>query len=176
MRKRSILIFSIICFIVIFLFLIFNLLISPKKYKNYVVQYAEEYSLEIPLVYAIIKVESNFKKDATSPSNAMGLMQIIPSTAKWIAQELSLDYNAINIYDAKTNIKFGCFYLNYLFSKFNDIETVICAYNAGETIVKKWLNENGIIDKNKISYPETKNYLTKVKRYYQIYKNNEIGE
>ena len=103
-------------------------------------------------------------------------MQIIPSTAKWIASELGLDYNQINLYDGETNINFGCFYLSYLKSKFNQLDLVICAYNAGETIVKSWTNERGELDEAKINYVETLNYYKKVMKYYSIYSKNEIGE
>lgn len=160
---------------VMIFFIIFNFIIYPTKHKNYVLEYAEKYNLEPALVYAVIKTESNFDTQAVSPSNARGLMQIIPSTANWIAEELKIEYSDEILFDAETNINFGCFYLNYLMSKFSDLGTVICAYNAGETIVKKWLNNEGIIDLDKITYPETKNYYKKVMGYYKVYKSNLIS-
>jgi len=174
MKKKIIIIFSIICMLVIILFIMFNFILYPTKHKNYVLIYAEKYNIDVSLIYAIIKTESNFDAKAVSPSNARGLMQIIPSTAKWIASELNIDYNDEILFNSETNINFGCFYIDYLFKKFNDMDIVICAYNAGETIVKTWLDENGKLDESKINYKETENYLKKVRSYYNIYKNKQI--
>lgn len=166
--------FSSALILTIILFSIFNFVVTPKKYNNYVEVYAEEYNLDRALVYAVIKVESDFNKKALSSAGAMGLMQLIPSTASWIAGELGENFEKDNLYDPETNIKYGCFYLNYLFGKFNDISAVVCAYNAGETIVKNWLNESGKIEESKITYSETKKYYKKVLGYYNTYQNNEI--
>ena len=103
-------------------------------------------------------------------------MQIIPLTAKWIASEFNEEYSEEKLYDAETNIKYGCFYLNYLYEKLNNMDAVICAYNAGETVVKNWLDNTGNVIAEKISYSETKNYYKKVKGYYSIYKHKEICE
>ncbi|MBQ8424954.1 MAG: lytic transglycosylase domain-containing protein [Clostridia bacterium] len=163
---------SIMC--VIILFIIFNFVIYPTKHKNYVLEYSKKYNLDRSLIYAIIKTESNFDKNAVSLSNAKGLMQIIPSTAKWIAEELGENYSEEMLFDVETNIKFGCFYLNYLFDKFKNTDVVICAYNAGETAVRNWLDSNGNIVLEKVSYSETKNYYKKVKSYHKVYKNKQI--
>ena len=74
------------------------------------------------------------------------------------------------MFDAETNIKYGCFYLRYLFDKFKDKRVVVCAYNAGETVVKNWLDEGGKIIEEKISFKETKNYLKKVEFFEKLYK------
>lgn len=173
-KKLSLIIFCVTVVILSCFFIIFNYIVIPKKYKNFIIQYSFDYSIEPALVYAIIKAESNFDKNATSSAGAMGLMQIIPSTAKWIAGELKLDYNSINMYNPETNIRFGCFYLDYLFDRFANMNAVICAYNAGETVVKNWLDVSGNIDESKISYPETKAYYKKVLNYYNIYIEDEI--
>ena len=176
LKKLSLIIFCLAIVILICFFVVFNFIVTPRKYKNYIIEFAGQYSIEPALVYAIIRVESNFDKNATSSAGAMGLMQIIPSTAKWIAEELRLDYSSLNMYNPETNIQFGCFYLNYLFERFDNMGAVICAYNAGETVVKSWLDESGNIDESKISYPETKNYYKRVLSYYNIYIEDEIGE
>lgn len=175
MRKKILIIFVFSCVILFFVGMIFNFIIRPQKYKNFALAYAEEYELDLALVYSIIKVESNFKKDAVSKSGALGLMQILPSTAKWISSELDVDYSSDIMFDAETNIRFGCFYLRYLFDKFNNKDIVICAYNAGEGKVQDWI-ENGSLNENKIDYQETKNYLAKVNKYFNLYSNNLIIE
>ena len=154
----------------LFLVLLFNLLFTPRKYASFVVQYSAMYELDNSLVYSIIRVESNFNAEARSAAGALGLMQIMPNTAAGIAEALGEEFDTQNLLDAETNIKYGCFYLNYLFFKFKDLDTVICAYNAGEGNVKKWLNFDGKIDIDKIDFVETKNYLMRVKKYLSMYK------
>lgn len=173
MKKKILTIFLVSMAILFFVACFVNFVIFPKKYKNFVVEFSEKYGLEVALVYASIKQESDFDKKAVSKSGALGLMQILPSTAKWIASELEIEYNKEIMFEPKVNIEFGCFYLSYLFKKFNDIEIVVCAYNAGETKVLEWI-ENGRINKNLISYPETLNYLKKVMGYYKVYKNKLV--
>ena len=75
------------------------------------------------------------------------------------------------MFNPETNIKYGCFYLKYLFDKFERQDVVICAYNAGEGVIRDWLDEQGNLVKEKISYEETRNYLKKVSEYYEYYKN-----
>lgn len=173
--KKKIYVIFLISLVVLFLFsTAIYFVCVPKKYRNYVVEYSDEFGLEKELVYSIIKVESDYKKDAVSKSGALGLMQILPSTARWIAKELGEEYSKENMFDPKVNIRFGCFYLRYLFNKFEKQEIVICAYNAGEGKVFDWV-ENGALNRNKIDYEETKNYLVKVEKYYNIYKNKLIN-
>ena len=174
MKKKIFLIFSI-SLVILFLFsLVVNFVVFPKKYKNYVIAYSNEFNLDKALVYSVIKVESDFNPKAVSKSGALGLMQILPSTARWIAKELGEEYSKENMFEPKVNIRFGCFYLRYLFNKFEKQEIVICAYNAGEGKVFDWV-ENGALNRNKIDYEETKNYLVKVEKYYKIYNNKLIN-
>ena len=174
MKKTIIVIFSICIVILFFVALIFNLLICPKKYKNFVSAYAEEYDLDFALVYSVIKVESDFNHKAVSKSGAVGLMQIMPSTGKWIAKELQVEFDNETLFIPENNIRFGCFYLKYLFDKFGDLNAVACAYNAGESKVLDWI-EDGKLKKEKIDYQETKIYLEKINYYYKIYKNTHIN-
>lgn len=177
MKKKSILFFVIsLLAVVVVAVIVLPRIFLPKKYNGYVVSCSEKYGIERELVYAIIRVESNFDPRAKSSAGAMGLMQLIPSTAKWISEELSLNFNNVDMFDPKTNIEFGCYYLAYLFKKFTSMRAVICAYNAGETVVKGWLDESGEIDENKIAFAETKNYLNRVMGFYRLYRDDEKGE
>ena len=173
MKKRILIIFSISLVILFFVSIVFNFVVCPKKYKNYVLAYSEEYELDKFLVYSIIKTESNFDAKAVSKSNALGLMQILPNTAKWIASELGEEYSKEKMFEPSVNIRFGCFYLKYLFDKFEKTDIVICAYNAGEGSVLSWI-EDGELNREKIDYLETKNYLAKVENFYKIYSNKQI--
>lgn len=171
MKRKILILFSSICVIAVILFVVFNFFTKKKDYEYYVQKYSATYNLEESLVYAIIKAESDFDANAVSASGALGLMQIIPRTAKWIAEEFNEIYEKQNMFVPETNIKYGCFYLRYLFDKFKYSDVVICAYNAGEGIVRDWLDESGNLIEEKISYDETKTYLKRVKKFYSDYKN-----
>ena len=118
---------------------------------------------------AIIKTESNFNKNAVSNKGAVGLMQLTKNTANYIAKITNFN-GEIDLYNEDTNLILGIKYLRYLSNKFIDINAVICAYNAGETKVREWLDSSGNLVKNKVEYKETFNFLTKVKRRQCIYK------
>lgn len=167
--------FAGLCVVTFVLFVVFNFFVRKTKYSNYVIKYSNEHEIDSNLVYAIIKVESDFDKNAVSKSGAMGLMQIIPNTAKWIASELNEEYLKEKMFEAETNIKYGCYYLKYLFDKFENTDIVICAYNAGEVAVMRWIDDNGALNRDKVDYIETKNYLKRVESYYKVYKSSDIS-
>ncbi len=111
--------------------------------------------LDPDLVKAIIKAESNFNPRAESPKGAMGLMQLMPSTADSLGVE--------NPFNPAQNIKGGTNYLKDLLRVFKDKDLAIAAYNAGPGAVKK---HGGIPP-----YSETINYVKKVNEYYDDYKD-----
>lgn len=139
-----------------------------------IARYSEEYDLDPYLVAAIIHVESGNREVAVSPKGALGLMQIMPTTAEWIAQKLGEPYDKDAVTEPYTNIRYGCWYLNFLFERFQPVDTVLAAYNAGHNAVRNWLNdpaysEDGVTLK-RIPYPETEQYVEKVDRAYEKYK------
>ncbi len=145
--------------------------IYPLAYQETVFKYSNEYSLDKPLVFAIIKVESGFNKNAHSNRGAVGLMQITPTTAEYIAKLLNeKDYN---LKDEKTNIRYGCYYLRYLLNKFIKVDTALCAYNAGEGRVDGWLKNKEYSDDGislfNIPFAETKEYINKINKSYKKY-------
>lgn len=147
----------------------------PMKYSQEIISYAEIYNVDSALVASVINTESNFDEKAKSKKGAIGLMQIMPSTAEWVAGKIGLEYNEENLYNGNYNIEIGTFYLSYLNSYFNDEKLALCAYNAGIGNVKSWLaNEEYSTDGkslSKIPYNETKKYLNKVYKNYHYYKN-----
>lgn len=170
MKKKILIIFVLIFIISVVLFVILNFFVSNKDYNELIEKYSAEYNLEKELVFAIVKAESDFDEKAVSKSGALGLMQIIPNTAKWIASEFDELYEKQKLFEPETNIKYGCFYLKYLYDKFEYQDVVICAYNAGESVVRDWLDEDGKLLTEKISYEETRKYLNRVSEFYEKYK------
>lgn len=136
--------------------------VFPKKYSAYVEREAERYGLDKSEVYAVIMAESGFYPQAESSAGAKGLMQLMPSTAEFCAQVLGV--TEYDLFEPETNIRFGCFYLDYLKARFSG-DSVYAAYNAGEGNVRLWL-ESG----QGIAFPETRTYVSRVNLYRRIYK------
>ncbi len=154
----------------------------PNSHMEYVRKYAEEYNIPEPVILAVIKVESDFKSNAESSAGACGLMQMMPSTFEWLTSSEHLGENlpADDLFDPETSIRYGVYYLNYLYLKFDrNWDTTFAAYNAGEGNVAKWLADPTLSDGEgnliEIPYKETKNYVKRVndeidtyrKLYYQ---------
>ena len=177
MRKIKIL----LCVFIALIFLLFSCFIFlylrfPKKFYNEILKYSTEYNLEKELVQSIIKVESGYDKNAKSSQGALGLMQIIPSTAYEISDKLSINnFNENMLFLPEINIHFGCFYVRYLIDYYDgNITNALCSYNAGLQNVNNWLknskySKNGD-DLSLIPFEETNNYLKKVKFAINVYK------
>lgn len=121
------------------------------KYNNIVQTFAKKYKIPVSLIESIIYVESNYNHRAISPKGAMGLMQLMPETAK--------RYGVRNVFDPKENIEGGVKYLRDLIKMFNaKTNLVIAAYNAGQEVIRKY---NGVPP-----YPETINFVRKIKKLY----------
>jgi soluble lytic murein transglycosylase len=147
----------------------------PIKYENYIITYSQRYDVDPHLVAAVIRAESDFKEDAVSPRGAYGLMQIMPESAVWIAENMKLkDFNMENLNDPEINIAMGCWYLNNLNNEFEgNLDLVLAAYNGGRGNVQKWLKDVRYSKDGKtidnIPFEETDKYVKKVKTNYNIY-------
>jgi len=154
--------------------------IYPFPYRELVVSEAGKYGIDPLLIVSIIRVESSFNRTARSEKGAMGLMQIMPETGFWVAEQIGLEnFSDEAFYDPLVNISLGTWYLNDLLRQFNaDLYPVLAAYNGGRGHVKRWL-EDGVWDGTgdsleAIPFPETRSFIRKVertyKRYQQIYR------
>ncbi len=149
--------------------------VYPIKYEEYVEKYASQNGLDKYMVYAIIKTESNFKADVKSESNAIGLMQLLESTAVERANYIDeKNVTEEELYEPETNIKLGTDYYAYLLNHYagNNVLALV-AYNAGMGNVDTWVKE-GVIeadgsDIENIPYRETNNYVRKILRDYKMY-------
>ncbi len=146
----------------------------PLKYSEYIIKYSNEYSLDKELVASLINEESSFVSSAVSKKGAIGLMQILPSTGEYIASQLNENFYNEKLFDPETNIRYGCYYLNYLRDKFVDEKVYLSAYNAGETTVNFWLANKDIskdgVTLNKIPYSVTADYTNRIlmgKKHYR---------
>lgn len=169
----------IICIIlIIFLnyFLISSIIsyIYPLKYEDEIQRYSREFNVKEEIIASIINVESSFNENAISSRGAVGLMQIMPSTAEWIADKLGYkDYKESDLKLISVNIRFGTYYYKYLYDKFKDCDVALAAYNAGEGVVKGWLNNPSYsinsVSLKEIPYKETQSYVKKVNKNIKYY-------
>ena len=147
----------------------------PRTYSNLVEQYAKEFNLDKNLIYAIIKVESNFNTNAISRRGAKGLMQIMDNTGAWGAEHVaSSQYSHDKLFVPEINLKIGCWYIGKLLHQYNgNVDMALAAYNAGSGNVAKWRSDSKYsLDGQKlhtIPFKETKNYIKKVNWHYKLY-------
>jgi len=138
----------------------------PRAYWDLFASASTRLALDPYLVLALARQESLFNPNATSSSNARGLMQLIPSTAKKMASEHGMDSEAIRLYDPSVNVELGTAYLKNLLEMFGgNAFRAVAAYNAGEHAVSKWVAEfSGADDEwvENIEYKETREYVKKV--------------
>ena len=137
----------------------------PRKYDAEIAAACKEWGVEENLVRGMIHTESKFRPEAESGKGAVGLMQLMPRTAAWVAAYLVGDAAAAaNLKDPETNIRLGTAYISYLLKKFS-LSDALAAYNAGEGNVKQWQAE----DRTAYPFPETAAYVKKVLRARKVY-------
>jgi hypothetical protein len=127
---------------------------APKNIAILIDQVAVEVGLPSSLLHAVVEVESAYNSNAVSPKGAVGLMQLMPATAK--------RYNVTDRSDPLANLRGGARYLRDLLALFNqDLSLALAAYNAGENAVKRYNNQIP-------PYRETRNYVKRVKKIYRL--------
>ncbi len=148
----------------------------PLEYSSFVEKTAAEFDIEPSLIYAVIHTESGFDPDALSVADAKGLMQLTDDTYRWaLSREGSQTaFEPQNLYDPATNIHYGVYVLTLLGELFENADTVLAAYNAGQGRVKEWLSDpaysdDGITLKH-IPYPETHDYVRRVREAQTYYR------
>lgn len=171
----SILILTIVSILLAYSLSCFYSYFYPMTYSEEIQEISNQYDVDSALIASMVNAESGFKEKAVSSKGAIGLMQLMPSTAEWLAGNMDVEYNEELLYTAEYNLRLGIFYVNYLINVFNSEKLVLCAYNAGPTNVKNWLNNKEYSQDGKtllkIPYNETKVYVNKVYKNYHYYKN-----
>ena len=150
----------------------------PLAYSKFVDREARKHGVDPLLAHGLIRQESKYDPDATSRSNAMGLMQLLKGTAYGVAKHNGIKLaNSKQIYRPETNIKLGCAYLGYVQrGKGGNSMLAVASYNGGPNAVKRWVRQHkasGISDMDyfveNIPYRETRGYVRKVFENYWIY-------
>ena len=151
--------------------------VYPYPHRELVETYARAYQVDSSLAAAVIKTESKFQSEVHSHRGAVGLMQLMPDTAKWIAQQIDdASYSIDALHDPEHNIRYGIWYLHSLQQEFHGNDCLaLAAYNAGRGNVREWMKEYhwdyDFADISAIPYVETRKYVKRVlesKKQYEV--------
>lgn len=149
----------------------------PIKYQKEILEASSRYQVDPYLILAVIRSESGFETDRVSRKGAIGLMQVMPDTAEWIAEQAGLGpADEKYLYDPVTNINMGTWYLSFLEKRYEgDVVKVIAAYNAGPGKVSSWLMREQWDGKREtiedIPFGETRQYVQRVLYYHDRYRS-----
>ena len=146
----------------------------PMEYADMIRMYAGQNELEPAYVAAVVLAESSYDPQAVSAADAQGLMQLLPSTAEWIAGKLGETYTEGDLFDQDVNLRYGCWYLRFLMDRYGgDKRLASAAYHAGQGTVDKWLQDPALSPDGatlaSIPYKTTDTYVQRVLRYYERY-------
>jgi soluble lytic murein transglycosylase len=155
----------------------------PLRHEDIIRQQAEDKGLDPALIAAVIYEESRFR-DRTSPAGAKGLMQIVPGTARFIANRTGgTAFELRDLGTPQVNIAYGSWYLRHLLDRYEgEQDLAVAAYNAGERNVERWIEEAGGEDEfdpdEHIDFPETRAYVAGVAKHrdeYARHYEEELG-
>jgi soluble lytic murein transglycosylase len=146
----------------------------PQPYGDAVMAVAARYRLDPLLLWSVMRQESLYDREATSWVGARGLMQLMPATQDWIAEEMGVSLAPGDAFDADTNIELAGWLLRWLLDYYDDdVELALAGYNGGATAVDSWLADPQVSDRDDllrwIGYGETREYLEHVGLNYWVY-------
>jgi soluble lytic murein transglycosylase len=140
--------------------------LHPLRYEQIVTGHARHYGIDPALLAAVIYQESKFRSSVRSSAGAIGLMQLLPSTAKGIALRTGgVDFRVDDLYDPEINVRYGAWYLGHLLRRYGNERLALAAYNAGQANVDRWRAQH-----RGIAFPETRAYVDRVEELKSIYR------
>ena len=141
-------------------------IIFPLEYWPLIKKYSDAHSLDPYLMTALVAQESTFTADVRSSANAVGLMQLIPATARRYAARLGIRYSSRILTQPETNIRLGMRYFKDLMDRFGEAHYALAGYNAGERRIARWIAERPGFEQDEfiddIPFPETQNYVKRI--------------
>lgn len=146
----------------------------PLAHQASILAHARAHGIDPALAFAVVRQESAFAADARSPAGALGLMQLLPSTARQVAARLDLPFGGRPaLLDIETNLRIGMAYLRQLLDRYGHQIPALAAYNAGPHRVDTWLPVDRMVDADVwaevIPFRETRNYVQNVMYFAAIY-------
>ena len=165
-KTFSVVLSLLVAFVTAITTYIYLFALYPLAYKQEIETAGYIHHIHPSLIASVINEESSFNNLSESRAGAIGLMQLMPQTAEWLASKLKIEYYKEKLYEPTYNINIGTYYLRYLLDEFGDEYTALCAYNAGEGQIKKWLLDTRFSSDNKTlqstPFKETNEYVYKV--------------
>jgi soluble lytic murein transglycosylase len=141
-------------------------IIYPIDYWPLIKKYSDAHGLDPYLMTALIAQESTFTADVRSSADAVGLMQLIPGTARRYAGKLGIRYSRALLTDPDSNIRMGMRYFKDLMDQFGGAHYALASYNAGEHRIARWIAERPGFTQDEfiddIPFPETQNYVKRI--------------
>ncbi len=181
-RKTQLKLLTVItALLLVFVIILYNCIILtaqtlyPKKYSDLIENVSTELEIEPVLLYAMIKTESGFDKNAVSDAGAMGLTQITPETFQWLQTKTKTSYDVESLFEPEISIYFGAFFIKLLLDEFEYVDVVFAAYHAGRGQVNEWLADPRYSPDGEtletIPFKDTFNYVKKINKNIKKYNN-----
>lgn len=150
----------------------------PLSYQDEIRGYARIYHLDPAMVAAVIYEESRFRPATRSSAGAVGLMQLLPSTARGIALRTGGgDFHPrTDLLNPDLNIRYGCWYLQHLLQKYHSRRLALAAYNAGQSNVDAWIARTPSGEQPQIPFAATRSYVADVNRLTRLYRRGYAGQ
>lgn len=149
----------------------------PIEHEQVINAYAERYRLDPALVAGVIETESGWVPDSRSAAGAVGLMQVLPETARFIAEQPTRPSpSPERLEEPEVNIAYGTWYLRYLVDRHGSVPVALAAYNAGEGVVQGWEEDAAARGERftvpgDVPFPETRAFVSRVLRAAGIYRD-----
>ena len=148
--------------------------VYPRQYVDLVEENAKQFDINEALIYALIKTESGFDKNAVSSVGAKGLTQITPDTFSWLQTKTGEEYAEDALFEPEISVYYGVYFLDMLLEEFGNTETALAAYHAGRGKVTEWLSDPRISPDGEtlenIPYEDTAGYVKRVMKNTEKYK------
>jgi len=146
----------------------------PLPFEGSIRQWSAHAGVDPMLTAGLIRQESAFEPEARSPANAMGLMQLLPTTARLVAKQAKVRYSRAQLFDPDYNVHLGTIYFSGLRNTMGNVESALAAYNAGEDRVGQWNADQSYREiaefVDSIPFTETRDYVEIVSRNAEIYR------
>ncbi len=137
----------------------------PLEYEQVLRVHGVNHGLPPALLAAVVYVESRFDPNAESAAGAIGLMQLLPDTARGIALRTGgEDFVVADLRDPEINVRYGTWYLDHLNERYGDMRLALAAYHAGQGNVDEWQRIGA-----GIAFPETRDYVSRVQELERVY-------
>lgn len=148
----------------------------PLAYDDHISRLEDKDVVPKTLILSVMREESHFNPEVKSVAGAVGLMQLMPATAKYVGKLIGLPVKLDSLTEPEINLKLGSAYLRRLIRRFKgNVFYALAAYNGGPTNVKRWIKKTKTKDNDDfvetITFPETQNYVRRVMRTYYLYQS-----